>query len=300
VKIAVSEIKLNQIRTLLEEENAEALLAERPCLIAIIDSMLNLFEGLAVGLGIVDIRKMFGVVVSREENPEGDGSDNDDGESLVTKSNRPTPDGADGNKPEGEEITSVQSCKSGELHTTGSDDDNNDVQKKDPNKNKNHPGKAGVKDYPSARQCHHYHENLKPGDQCPECLRGKLKFSRPRQQILFEGTPPIQPVAHFMHDLICGLCGMIAKATPSQLALDEGLGTEDRYGYSAIAMIVVMKYFSCLPWNRNGRLHGMLGVNLAPSTQFDQTEKLANILKPVGGLEKLISAQSESFMMQWR
>lgn len=292
MKIAISAEKLNTIRTILIEKDVDALVRETPNLIAIVDSLLNLFEGLAVGLRIIDIRRMFGVVVDNmskgatEESPESD--------SQPTRTINTT-DGSD-KKPTPEAQNESDSASKTSPPATDTDQPETD-KKTDPDKNKNHPGKCGVDSFPLAKKCHHHHTELKPGDECPECRKGKLKLARPRQQILFEGAPPIQPVAHFLYDLKCKLCDKIFRVKPPSWAQEEGLGICDRYGYSAIAMIVIIKYFADLPWYRNARLHGMFDINLSPSSQFDQTEKLANVMKPVADLERLIAAQSGLFMI---
>ena len=177
------------------------------------------------------------------------------------------------------------------------DNEPSEKDKTKPAVNQNHPGKCSIGDFPSAEECHHHHDFLKPGDLCPKCLKCKIKDARPRQQILFEGFAPLRPVIHISHDLICGLCGEKYRATPSKKALDNGLGSCDRYGHSAVAMIVVLKYFSALPWNRISRLQGMFNIKLSPSSQFDQSEKQANTLKPIQDLEKFVAAQSDLFIM---
>lgn len=273
-KVAINIEKLKQIQTLLQQKDMHALVQELPILLAMVDSLLNLFEALSSGLNIFGIRQMFGVKVRKDKR-----SDDQVDPDAVGK------EGSD-------DTRNDEVCDPGS--TSGRSSGSN-ASKSD--KNKNHPGKCGVEDYPTAEQCHHHHSELKPGDKCPECGKGKLKPARVRQQILFEGSPPIQPVCHFLHDLKCNICDLVFKVEASLPAKKEGLGSEDRYGYSAISMIVICKYFADLPWYRSSRLHNMFGVKLPPSTQFDQCEKLANVFKPVNDLEKDIAAQSKLFMM---
>lgn len=245
-----------------------------PILIAAIESVMMLFELLSTGGRIVEVRRLFGFTSVREKNSVYANNDNKD-------KNCNSPANNDGNKVE-----------KSNLNVQPSSNDSDGQKKLNPN----HNGKASVNDYPESPICVHTHDTLKPGDQCPSCGRGKLYFGTPRQRLIFQGQPPITPVRHMFRDLFCSLCKDVFRVSPPQHLADDGLGKVDRYGYSAISMITMMKFFSMLPYYRLGRLASMLGVHVAPSTQFDQVEKVANTFAPVQILQRDIASQGQLLM----
>jgi hypothetical protein len=295
--IIVSSQKLQEILHVLRDTqrgNAGSLGAVLPTLIACIESLRNLHLLLANGCGIVDIRKLFGLISSRRAC-----EDKKDESVAVDQTDLASP--AETLESPATEIIEEQlglvptSIGTADLENPKISLDHSTAEPAS-NRNKNHEGKAGVDDYPDAERCEHHHAYLKSGDLCPECGKGKIYPTRPRQQILFEGSAPIKPVAHISFDLRCNICDEVFRAEPSESAKKDGLGTEDRFGHSAVSMIGIMKYFSALPLYRNHRLHGLFGVNLSPSSQFDQSEKLANALRSVDMLSHKLSAQAPLFL----
>lgn len=283
--VTISAEKLQQILQGLKDAKADGnvdLSEHLSFLIAIVESVSTLFTALAGGCGICDIRKLFGIKLSKERDPSHDGKGHAPKDGEHTKpADQNSCDQNQQNIPESEQAAPTSAA---------------DAAKPTRAYNANHPGKAGVDDYPDAKTCQHYHEYLKPGDVCPDCGKGKLYQDRPRMQILFTGSPCISPVKHILNDLRCGLCKAIFPAKASEDAATDGLGKEDRYGYSAIAMIAIMKYFSDLPLHRNQRLHGLHAINLPATSQFDQIEKLANALQPIDKTSAQRAAYAQLYM----
>ena len=63
--------------------------------------------------------------------------------------------------------------------------------------------------------------------------------------------------------------------------VDDGFNTEWMYGFSAIAMMGVLKGLCGFPNYRNEKLHSYIGVKLPDSSIDDQLEKLANRLRSI-------------------
>ena len=132
------------------------------------------------------------------------------------------------------------------------------------------------------------HENLKPGDRCPECLKGKVyRLQDPSPLIRIVGRPPIHSKVYECENLRCNLCQQVFTAEPP-----EGVGWE-KYDETAGAMIALLKYGTGMPFHRLERLQESLGIPLPASTQWEIVAEVANDIKPV--YEELIrqAAQGE-------
>jgi transposase len=105
------------------------------------------------------------------------------------------------------------------------------------------------------------HRSLKPGDRCPECLRGKVyQQKEPGLRMRAVGQAPIAATVYELERLRCNLCGGIFKAKAPQ-----GVGQE-KYDESAGAMIALLKYGSPFPFYRLAGLEENLGIPLPAST----------------------------------
>jgi len=134
------------------------------------------------------------------------------------------------------------------------------------------------------------HRSLKPGDRCPECLRGKVyQQKEPGLRIRVVGQAPIAATVYELERLRCNLCGEIFEAKAP-----EGVG-EEKYDESAGAMIALLKYGSGFPFYRLAGLEENLGIPLPASTQWEIVEEVAERIRPV--FEELIrqAAQGEVF-----
>ena len=271
--VHVSSEDIEQILHSLRKEEGDSFDVNRwrPILTATFESTAMLFELLTTpGATIQHVRKLFRVklkpaeeLANTEEVP-----DDRDQSSYRDESSSPQIDP----EPEGEASS-----------------------KERPKTNPNHGGKAGVSDYPDAAQCVHVHPDLKPGDLCPECGKGKL-YLKPRARLFFVGSAPITPVRHIFQDLMCNLCRSIFKAPTSEDAISDGVEEENLYTYSAIAMMTVSKFFSQLPYYRFAKMTGFLGVRISSSSQIDQIEKVANTLNPVFKIMLSLSSSSWLYM----
>ncbi len=136
-------------------------------------------------------------------------------------------------------------------------------------------GHHGAKDYPGAKRVAVPHETLHAGETCPECGAGKIyDTGRPGVLIRIVGQAPVQATVYELQKLRCNLCGKVFKAQAP-----EGVG-QQRADATAGSMIALLKYGSGLPFNRNGRLQGSLGIPLAASTQWDIVHVKAKAIQP--------------------
>ncbi len=104
---------------------------------------------------------------------------------------------------------------------------------------------------------------LRAGERCSLCGKGKLCRHKPRQLIRLRGQAPIQATKWELERLRCNLCGEVFTAKAP-----AGVG-EKKYDESAASMIGLLKYGSGMPFNRLARLEESFGIPLPVSTQWD-------------------------------
>ena len=151
-------------------------------------------------------------------------------------------------------------------------------------------GRNGAEAYRGAQRIKIAHASLKPGDHCPECLKGKVYVRKePALRIQVVGQAPLAAKVYELESLRCNLCGEVFEAEAP-----EGIG-EKKYDESAAAMIGLLKYGSGVPFYRLAGLEASLGIPLPPATQWEIVEETAEVLRPA--FEELIrqAAQGEVF-----
>ncbi len=164
--------------------------------------------------------------------------------------------------------------------------DNLKVTRKKP---KGH-GKNGADKYTGANREFISHQELKHGDSCPLCLKGKCyNLKLPGVVIKISATAPLHATIYDVEKLRCNLCGKVFTAT----APDNIKGKH--YDEKAKAMIALLKYGCGLPWYRMEKLQHSLGIPLPASTQWDQVEAAANLIHPVFNELKQQAAQGDIF-----
>jgi len=151
-------------------------------------------------------------------------------------------------------------------------------------------GRNGADAYRGAERIAVSHTSLKPGDHCPECLKGKVyEQKEPGLRIRVVGQAPIAATVYELERLRCNLCGEIFEADAP-----EGVG-EKKYDETVAAMIGLLKYGSGVPFYRLEGLEENLGIPLPVSTQWEIVEEAAEVIRPA--FEELIhqAAQGEVF-----
>jgi len=145
---------------------------------------------------------------------------------------------------------------------------------KEKKKRKGH-GRRGADAYPGARLVGVPHREMKPGEQCPGCLKGKIyKGMPPGVLIRFTASVPIQAKVYELEKLRCNLCGEVFTAP-----VPEEAGKQ-KYDETVGAMIGVLKYGYGLPFNRIEKLQENFGIPLSASTQWEIVDRMVQAIKP--------------------
>jgi transposase len=123
-------------------------------------------------------------------------------------------------------------------------------------------------------------EGVNKGDDCPECLTGKVYKTDPGSFLRITGQSPFTPEQHVMERYRCNTCGAYFTAPLPDEVLNDGASTQ-KYGYSARSLMAIYKYFAGLPFYRQGSIQKLLGVKITASTVFDQVELVCDAILPV-------------------
>ena len=142
-------------------------------------------------------------------------------------------------------------------------------------------GPAKPRPKPAPPEVHqHPITGIEKGASCGDCGRGRLYKFEPATFTRVRGNPLYTTERHVMAQLRCNACQKVHTAElPSDVVADGG--REQRYGWSAVALMGIMRYFSGEPFFRSMTIQGLLGLSLSASTIFDQCERLSTALNPV-------------------
>jgi hypothetical protein len=137
-------------------------------------------------------------------------------------------------------------------------------------------GRNGRKNYPGAEKIRVSHPTLKPGCQCPECLKGSLAEAEPAVDYDWQGHPPLTLKIYLLQRLICHICKTTFTA-PSPIAetaktVDDSSDTEkvgrcDRNAM-ANAVIAILRFWYGVPHYRLAKIQGSMGMALPVGTQY--------------------------------
>jgi transposase len=145
-----------------------------------------------------------------------------------------------------------------------------------PNPPKPGHGRKSHDAYTGAERTFCAHCDLKPGDICPACGKGKLHDSvKPGVFIQFTGSPLIQAHVFETQKLRCCLCGKIFEAP-----LPEGVKAE-RWGDSAKTITALSRYGYGFPHFRLERFQADIGVPVSDSVAFELANQVADCAFPV-------------------
>lgn len=163
------------------------------------------------------------------------------------------------------------------------------------NSSKGH-GKRGADSFEDCEIHHHPLEGLKKGDPCPFCDMGKLYKYEPSVFVRIVGNTPFQAIKHICERLRCNSCNEYFTAELPEKAKKEGPANQ-RFGYSAIALMAVQKFLISTPYYRSQKLQNMLDLPISASTIFDQIEKFANAGAQIHRHLNQIAANYSTFFM---
>ena len=147
-------------------------------------------------------------------------------------------------------------------------------EESEPQKQPGH-GRNGADAYKKAERIKVSLDDLKAGEPCRECQKGKLyPVKKAGTLVRFVGMAPLAAKIYEMEKLRCNLCGEVFTAKPP-----NNLGSE-KYDETAGAIIATLKYGSGVPFYRIEKLQESMGVPLPASTQWDIMENAANLIHP--------------------
>ena len=146
---------------------------------------------------------------------------------------------------------------------------------KNPVKARGH-GRKGAGDFPGAERRRVEHPQLKSGDPCPSCGKGKLhELKTPSRIVRITAQPLFPAILYELTQLRCALCGKVFTAPAPPEAL---LG---KYDPKVGLMLGLMRFGSGLPHYRMEKMQKDFGVPLPQSTQWELMEESAKALEPV-------------------
>ena len=129
---------------------------------------------------------------------------------------------------------------------------------------KNQPGhgRNGADAYKKAERIKISIQDLKAGEPCRECPKGRLyPVKKAGTLVRFVGMAPLAAKIYELEKLRCNLCGEVFTAQPP-----DNVGSK-KYDETAGAMIAVLKYGSGVPFHRIEKLQESMGIPLPASTQ---------------------------------
>lgn len=150
-------------------------------------------------------------------------------------------------------------------------------------------GRLGSSAYPGARNVSVPHPQVKAGDRCPCCGRGRLYEKKAKELISVMASAPIEAVRYLLECLRCSACQTTFSAQRPREVLPG------KYQPSANAGVVMMKYGLGVPSKRLETWQAYCGVPLPDATQFEMSEKVANCLRRVFEVMEKLGAQSKLF-----
>jgi transposase len=136
-------------------------------------------------------------------------------------------------------------------------------------------GRNGASSYTGGEHIIVSHPDLKSGDPCPACEKGKVyELALPSMVVRVVGSAPLKATVYELNRLRCNLCGMIFTA-PAPDGVCNG-----KYDDSAAAMVALLKYGCGMPFYRMGKLQANMGMPVPPSTQWDLLDAAEAIVSP--------------------
>jgi transposase len=159
-------------------------------------------------------------------------------------------------------------------------------EKEKPNGHGRNPASA----YSGAKKVPIAHAELKHGEACPECPKGKVYTQKePKPLVRIVGQAPLAATVYELERLRCNACGQVFMA-----AEPEGVGPE-KFDETAAAMIAQLKYGSGVPFNRMKDLEARMGIPLPSTTLWEVVEEAADLVKPA--VEELIRQAAQGELM---
>lgn len=167
-----------------------------------------------------------------------------------------------------------------------------DDQSSEPKPKRKGHGRNGADAYTGAKKVQVSHETLKPGDPCPDCIKGTVyETVKPGTIVCVSGRAPLDATVYELQKLRCNLCGktFTAKAPP------EAVKQDTKYDAEAGSMVALLKYGTGMPFNRLEGLQGTMGIPLPAGTQWGILEDVRPLCLPVHEYLIVAAAQGQVF-----
>ncbi len=163
--------------------------------------------------------------------------------------------------------------------------------------NRDNHGRRSAEMIGNLAENHHLHSQLAIGCQCPTCEKGKLYEYRPKRFTTIMGQASVSGAVQIIERLQCGFCKEIFTAPISPELEMDGLGNgRNLYGYSAVAVVSIEKFFGGMPWFRQETLQMIMGAPSIPdSTMQDLCERMADAAAPIVELIKRLAKDAPIF-----
>ena len=154
-------------------------------------------------------------------------------------------------------------------------------------KRKGH-GRTPAAAYTGAKRVRVAHPQLRPGQPCPNCKKGKLHALKVLGQIVRIAAQPLFAATRFeLEKLRCCLCGRLftAPAPP-----EAGLG---KYDPQVGHLLGYLRFGTGVPHYRLERMQTDLGVRLPAATQWELMAQAGQVLQPVHEALRTLAAQGQ-------
>jgi transposase len=112
------------------------------------------------------------------------------------------------------------------------------------------------------------HPELRSGDRCPQCYKGRVYDSPPRSIVKVIGQAPLGATVYKLQRLRCRLCDTVFTAP-----LPAAVASLPKYDSSCASMIALLRYGNGMPHFRLEGLQASLYVPLPDATQWDIVAK---------------------------
>ena len=148
-------------------------------------------------------------------------------------------------------------------------------------------GRNGALAYSGAPIVECDHPELKSGDRCPQCDKGRVYDSPPKSIVKVVGQAPLGATVYKLQRLRCRLCDAVFTAP-----LPAAVAALPKYDSSCASMIALLRYGNGMPHYRLEGLQASLYVPLPDATQWDIVAKAAP--SPRAVFEELIRQAAQA------
>jgi transposase len=153
-------------------------------------------------------------------------------------------------------------------------------------------GRNGQEAYWGAQRVTVEHAQLKAGQMCPDCGRGKLYELRKNSPVIWlEARAPVQATVYECQQLRCGGCGKLFSAEAPPPA------RERKYDASVGAMVAMLRYGNGMPFHRLQHLQCAVGIPLPAAVQWQLVRQKAEVVLPVHRLLVQQAAQGQLMLV---